>query len=105
MNVESIKNAFSVAYESTKEAVFWLGRKISLGWTNYAMPFFKATGTWLTTGYGAACAGITAGTIFLTVAMCLDSSNVIARTICATAAVLCFIGAGAALTVGTAALI
>lgn len=100
----SILNGLATAYESTKTFAIWLGRKVSVGWTEYGVPFFKILGSWLRTGFGIGTVGVIVASILLGFAVSNIPST--AGKVClAVAAALCFIGAGVALAFGTAVLI
>jgi hypothetical protein len=100
----------SKCWSGFQTAAVWLGRKIVIGWNNYILPALKVIGSFLRTGFGLATLGILAGTTLLALAhiraepgSCL--AHTATRITLNVLAILCFIGAGAAMVAGTAILI
>lgn len=90
--------------ERIKEFFIWIGHKIADFWNVYAVPFLISLGEFLKTGHGVASLGILIGCILLYRAMNCASSRFSCLTYCFLA-ILCFVGAGVALTHGNAVLL
>lgn len=96
--------------DGIQDAAIWLGRTVVTCWKEYLLPALQLFLTFLQTGFGIAILSFLVGVSLLTLALghyeeddCLNSNWV--RIGLSIAAICCFVGAGAALMVGTAILI
>lgn len=90
--------------QGIKKAALWLGRKIVILWNNYLLPALKVLAAFLRTGYGIATSAALIGVTMLAIAN-KKSLSTRMRVVFNIVAIICFVGAGAALTTGWVVLI
>lgn len=117
MNISAIKDGIvsglGTAFTAVKNAVIWCGHKVSVGFSNYVVPFVKAVWAgalvvfakvfaFLRTGFGLGTLGLSAGAALLAIEGKLSKDTHWAASVALkVAAASLFVLAGAAITLGT----
>jgi len=93
---------WSKAGTAFKDAAIWIGRVVKSFFNNYLVPAVKAIWEFLKTPFGWSTMAFAAGITFISIAAAKEKTQdtLAARIAFYTAAILCFMGAGAALTIG-----